>query len=79
MSVWVRAAQWCSVGFWRPGQEVELVPLFLIFSSKFSKMVDPKQILVIFKREKKKEEEEKKGHEFVACFSYIYESLYTFH
>ena len=26
--------QWHIVGFWHPGQEVKLVPLFLIFSKK---------------------------------------------
>ena len=46
--------QWRTMGFWRPGQGVESLPLFLIFfPQKNSKVVDPKQILVIFKSEKK--------------------------
>ena len=46
--------QWRSMGGWRPGQEVKLSPLVLIFSHKIFKMVNPKQISVIFKSDKKK-------------------------
>ena len=42
---WVSGARW---------QKVKLVPLVLIFSQKIVKMVDPKQILVIFKSGKRK-------------------------
>ena len=48
--------QWRTVGFWRPGQEVESAPLFPDFFShtKKSKMVDLKLISAIFKSEMKK-------------------------
>ena len=55
-----RPAQWHTVGFWRPGQEVELAPLFLIFSPKNSKMVNLKLISVIFKSDKQKTNKKKK-------------------
>ena len=42
------------VGVWRPGQEVKLAPLVLIFSQKICKMEDPKQISVILKVTSKK-------------------------
>ena len=52
------------MGFWHLGQEVKLAPLFLIFSNKFSKMVDPKQRKVSFKSGKKRKKR-KRGHQFL--------------
>ena len=45
--------QWRCMGFWCPGQEVELAP-FHDFFQKICKMAAPKQIKVIFKSDKKK-------------------------
>ena len=53
-----RYMQGCSVGVWRPGQKVKLAPLVLIFSKKFFKMVNPKQISVIFKSDKKNQKKQ---------------------
>ena len=53
--------QWRTMGVWRPGQEVKLAPFFLIFSQKNSKMVDPKEIEVIFESEKKKKKNKPKN------------------
>ena len=49
------------IGVWRPGQEVKLAPFVLIFSQKNFKMVDPKQILVIFKSDKQKTKQTKQN------------------
>ena len=54
MEVSKKFKQGRSVGVWRLGQEVKLAPLVLIFSHKIFKMVDPKQISIIFKSDKQK-------------------------
>ena len=56
----IKNNQWPSMGFWCPGQEAKLAPLFLIYFQKISQMVDPKQILVAFKSEKQKNKNKKK-------------------
>ena len=68
---------------------MKLAPLLLIFSQRFSIMVDPKQIEVIFKSEKKKRNKDKKKKKKKEkkntssfpfhSFSYICKDLYTFH
>ena len=60
--------QWCTIGFWCPGQELKLVPLFLIFTKKFSKMVDPKQKCRSFSKKKSR-----------VISIHLQSSMYTFH
>ena len=68
-----------TMGFWRPWQVLQLVPLFLIFKKTNkqtkNKMVDPKQISLIFKSEKKKKRRKKR---YSVCFN-TSKKLYTFH
>ena len=62
------------MGFWRPGQEIDSAPLFLIFFTKISKMemVDPKLISVIFNSEKKKKKKKKKHISAKTTFQKVY-------
>ena len=65
------------MGVWCPGQEVKLAPLVLIFSHNIFKMVDPKQISVIFKSEKQRKKKTVVSS-FLSC-SYTYKAIiYTF-
>ena len=53
------SSQGHSVCVWHLGQEVKLVALVLIFSQNIFKMVDPKQISVIFKSDQQKKKKTK--------------------
>ena len=57
------------MGVWHPGQEVKLVPLVLIFSQKIFKMVDPKQISIIFKSDKQKKKKKKPKLKYIPISS----------
>ena len=65
--------QWYSVGFWRPGQEVKLTPLFSDFFQKISKIVDPKINLGHFQIQNDKKKKKKKG----GAHSYAMTLLHT--
>ena len=61
-----------TVGFWHLGQKVNLRPFSWFLPKKFSKMVDPKQILVIFISAKKKKKKRRSS-----IFFFIHPQSYT--